>query len=154
MTLNKEGREGPARRLVVEVARYWSESQKEGVSGEKKQASPRALGLTLVTLAAGLGIALFPVPARSEAWSAAEMTAFIVAASWCSKEEGIMTRQASIEFGADLLKWLEREFGYSREQISRIGRDEGFSERWKGLIRSYGGCRGLLNEVYRKTGSR
>ncbi len=102
--------------------------------------------LAAITLGSGTAIA--------EGWTAAEMTAFIVAASWCSKEEGHMSRAASITMGSDLLRWMEREYGISREQVITIGRDRGFDDRWRGMIRAYGGCRGLLEEVYEKTGFR
>lgn len=95
-----------------------------------------------------------PDSAVAEAWTAADTMSFIFAAGWCSKEEGLMTREASIRMASDLTRWMEREYGYSREQLVRIAKEKDFVSRWNGVINSYGGCRGLLNEVYRKTGYR
>ena len=111
-------------------------------------------GLTVrgLALAPLLALGLTTGQAVAEEWTASDAVAFIVAAGWCSKEEGLMTKDASIVMARDLTRWMEREYGYTREQLVRIAKEKDFVSRWKRLISSYGGCRGLLNEVYRTTG--
>lgn len=97
-----------------------------------------------------LGLAMSPVMA--EQWTATDSMAFILAAGWCSKEEGVMTERESLDMAHELTSWMVDEYGYTREQLIRIASEKDFHKRMQEMVRSFGGCRELLKAVWKKTG--
>jgi len=96
-------------------------------------------------------LALFCGPqASAQDWSTTDALAYIMAAGWCTKEEGYMSSKDAAGLGGRMMKDFMEEHGISMERVERIIDSDSFTKRMSWMIDEHGGCRKMIGDILRK----